>query len=297
VYDDHTRGDSGMAAIFISYRREDAAGHAGRLCDRLSQVFGGHSVFMDVEDIRPGEDFTRAIRDKIAGCQLLIAVIGPRWLATLRERMGGQDFVRAELAAALERKIAVIPVLVGGARMPGPEDLPAALAPLSRHNAIEISDTRFDQDSARLSSFVRETVGAGDRGRRRWRLPAVAALAAVAALVAFLAFRSGDEPVNVDGNWNALMKMEGQPPYRIRLTFAAAGGTLSGTVNYPTGTGAIRDGKLTGSHLTFHTTHIPQFENKPATIQLQGDVVGEKIHLVLTSDGGMAKGIAERADR
>ena len=29
-----------MASIFISYRRDDTGGHAGRLCDRLSARFG-----------------------------------------------------------------------------------------------------------------------------------------------------------------------------------------------------------------------------------------------------------------
>jgi hypothetical protein len=207
--------------------------------------------------------------------------------------MGGQDFVREELAAALERQITVIPVLVGGARMPGPEDLPAALALLSRHNAIEISDTRFDQDAARLSSFLRETVATEDGGRRRW-WPAVAALVVVLAVAAYLIMRSGGPVVDLNGKWIAQMQTEGQRAYRIRLTFAVGGGTVSGTVDYPTGTGAIREAKLSGRQLSFHTTHVPQFASEPATIHFQGDVVGEKIHLIASDDSSVAKGIAEK---
>lgn len=109
-----------MASIFISYRREDSAGHAGRVCDHLSSIFGRDHIFMDVQDIGPGEDFTEAIEHKISDCDAVVVMIGPHWLSTLQSRGEGEDFVREEVAAALKRQIAVIPVMIGGATMPVP---------------------------------------------------------------------------------------------------------------------------------------------------------------------------------
>ena len=108
-------------AIFISYRRTDSEGEAGRLFDDLVRAFGEDSVFMDVPDISPGLDFRQAIDDNVASCGVLLAVIGPQWV-TATDRSGKRridddsDFVRLEAASALARKIPVIPVLVYGAR-------------------------------------------------------------------------------------------------------------------------------------------------------------------------------------
>jgi len=144
-----------MAGIFISYRREDTAGHAGRLFDRLTQHFGKVRIFMDVSDIEPGTDFVEAIDKAVGSCEILIVVIGREWL-TCREP-GGQrrlenpnDFIRLEAATALKRSIRVIPVLVQGARMPKSAELPADLEKLSRRQGIEISDTRWDSDTGQL---------------------------------------------------------------------------------------------------------------------------------------------------
>src|SRR4051812_41033858 len=149
-----------MASIFISYRREDAGGHAGRLCDRLTTRFGDDRVFLDIQDIQPGQNFEQSIDATIAACDCVLAVIGPRWLHSLRERDGRDDFVRRELAAALQKRSTLIPVLVGGARMPAADALPADIAPLSRLNAIEVRDEHFDDDVARLTAFVATTIGA-----------------------------------------------------------------------------------------------------------------------------------------
>src|SRR5690242_19777991 len=105
--------------IFISYRREDSAAYAGRLCDHLTAVFGESRVFMDVEDIPPGQNFAQTIEDKIANCCAVLVIIGPRWIEILRNRSKEhqQDYVCREIEEALKRKATVIPVLVGGARM------------------------------------------------------------------------------------------------------------------------------------------------------------------------------------
>lgn len=118
-----------MTSIFISYRRQDASGHAGRLSDRLVARFGADHVFMDVEDIQPGQNFARSIEQTLAQCSHVLAVVGPRWIESLQARSAaGEDFVRHEIAMALTRGLTVIPVLVAGARMPAPSDLPAELS-------------------------------------------------------------------------------------------------------------------------------------------------------------------------
>ena len=121
-----------MESVFLSYRREDSAGYAGRLAEHLDSVFGHGRVFMDVQDIAPGQDFAAAIENTISACQAVVVVIGPRWVSDLQERAGRDDFVLQEVGAALRRNATVIPVLVGGAAMPSAAELPAGIAQLSR---------------------------------------------------------------------------------------------------------------------------------------------------------------------
>src|SRR6478735_3455123 len=140
-----------MGAIFISYRREDAEGQAGRLFDDLTEQFGSESVFMDVAAIEPGGDFRRAIDEQVSSCGVLLAIIGRSWL-TAKSESGSRrlddpgDFVRLETASALKRDIPVIPVLVQGAKMPGAEQLPDVLKELAYRNGVELTHARWDSD-------------------------------------------------------------------------------------------------------------------------------------------------------
>src|SRR4030095_295099 len=157
-----------MATIFLSYRREDSAAHAGRLYDRLSAHFGKANVFMDIDTIDLGEDFVEAITKTVGACDVLIALIGRQWLTAAdaegRRRLEkSDDFVRMEIAAALERNIRVVPALVGGASMPAAEGLPQPLAKLATRNGLQISDERFHQK--------RRSIGRVDRARS-WRFVA-----------------------------------------------------------------------------------------------------------------------------
>lgn len=141
--------------IFVSYRREDSPGYAGRLYDRLRGEFGSESLFIDVDTLQPGDDFVDTIQQMLNECDVVLAIIGPRWLTVLddnqRPRLEDElDFVRLEIQTALERKIRVIPVLVERAGMPKREDLPAPLQSLLRRQAIELSDTRWAYDVSRL---------------------------------------------------------------------------------------------------------------------------------------------------
>lgn len=151
--------------VFISYRREDSAGHAGRLYDALAARFGEDSVFMDVA-LGPGIDFVERITTVVGGCRSLLVVIGPDWAAPAPA--GGSsrlhdpdDFVRLEVETALAREdVFVIPLLVAGARMPGPEQLPPSLRPLARRNALELSDLRWRYDVGRLGESLDGLVAA-----------------------------------------------------------------------------------------------------------------------------------------
>lgn len=166
-----------MPRIFISYRREDSAPYAGRLHDRLSACFGSNQIFMDIDTIRPGEDFVGAITKAVDSCDTLIAIIGERWLDITdnegRRRLDNpDDVVRTEIRAALDRNILVVPVLVGGANMPRSEELPKELASVARRNAIQISENRFDYDVSKLIEALGGKAGTGPKGdsstRSKW---------------------------------------------------------------------------------------------------------------------------------
>jgi hypothetical protein len=158
-----------MAGVFISYRREDTAGYSGRIYDHFRDRFGETNVFIDVDTIQPGEDFVQVIEEKVGACDALVAVIGKQWVSVLDEagkrRLDDpHDFVRLEISAALARNVRVIPVLVGGAHMPRLEELPEALAGLLRRNAIELSDTAFQQLLPRLIQAVEAASAAAHPG-------------------------------------------------------------------------------------------------------------------------------------
>jgi hypothetical protein len=145
--------------VFISYRRDDSGGFAGRIYDRLTSRLGRENVFFDVDTIPPGRDFVDVLSERVGKCDALLAVIGKRWLLSAdsdnhRRLDDPQDFVRIEIEAALSRNVPVIPVLVDGAAMPHPTDLPESLAKLVRRQAVEISHARFDSDAERLTEAL-----------------------------------------------------------------------------------------------------------------------------------------------
>jgi hypothetical protein len=151
--------------VFLSYRRDDTAGHAGRLFDQINNHFGDRvRIFMDVDSIAPGEDFVNVIENAVGACEILIVVIGRNWLTatdqTGKRRLDNpEDFIRLEIATALNRNIRVIPVIVQDAAMPHRDQLPEALASLSRRNAIEVSDERWKYDVDRLIKVIEEVLG------------------------------------------------------------------------------------------------------------------------------------------
>jgi Sulfatase-modifying factor enzyme 1/TIR domain len=159
-----------MSKIFISYRRDDSAGYAQAIYSQLVQHFSKDRVFMDVDTVEPGVDFVRVIETAVGECEVLLAFIGKRWASvgsgTTNRLDDPEDFVRLEISTALARDIRVIPVLVDGVTMPSGETLPASLKLLSRRNAIEISNTRFNFDVERLITTVRKVLDEADSKRK-----------------------------------------------------------------------------------------------------------------------------------
>ena len=144
-----------MSGIFISYRRDDTQGFAGRLEDDLSERFGDELIFRDCE-IEPGEDFTERLRMTLDSADVALAVVGPRWEAASdahgqRRLEQADDWVRIELETVLARRIPVVPVLVGGARMPAATVLPDSLQELARRQAFPLSDFRWHDEVSELA--------------------------------------------------------------------------------------------------------------------------------------------------
>ncbi len=236
-------------AIFISYRRDDSEGEAGRLFDDLVRAYGEKSVFMDVAGISPGLDFRKAIDDNVSSCGVLLAMIGPTWTTIAngsgKRRLDDEnDFVRLEIASALHRDIPVIPVLVHEARMPKPDDLPDNLKDLAYRNSVEITHARWNSDvqllTQALAQYVRPTSPGSTEPvhanvpvqlpapntaphaaspQKKSQTPLIAGIAVVLVVVAaalFVMFHHSAQPVNppapapvVDGGGTAANAMAG----------------------------------------------------------------------------------------
>lgn len=137
--------------FFLCYRREDSGAIVRRIYDRLAHEFGNENVFKDVDNIPFGVDFVEYIDREVQKCGVLFAFIGPRWLQARLD--DPNDFVRIEIASALRRTIPVVPILVDGAQMPRPDQLPDEIKPLARRNGIMIRhDPDFHSDVTRLLS-------------------------------------------------------------------------------------------------------------------------------------------------
>jgi hypothetical protein len=149
--------------IFISYRREESAGHAGRIADKLIDHFGEDRIFQDIVSIEPGEDFAEAIDRAVDSSGVLLAVIDRNW-ATVPDAAGHKrlddpdDYVRREIATALKRNVRVMPLRIQGAAMPRAAELPDDLAPLARLNAIELHESVWREQIPDLITTLDEVL-------------------------------------------------------------------------------------------------------------------------------------------
>jgi hypothetical protein len=151
-------------AIFLCYRREDTQDAAGRLYDRLTAAFGSDRVFMDIDSVPLGIDFVEHVREQISACAAVIVMIGKRW-STVKDRRRRRrlddedDLVRAEIRAALQQKIPVIPIVVQNAEMPTAGDLPDDIRPLARRNGIHLRPDQWKEGVERLLKELSKAMG------------------------------------------------------------------------------------------------------------------------------------------
>jgi hypothetical protein len=142
--------------VFISYRRSDTTGEAGRLADSLENLLGSACVFRDADDIPAGEDFEVVLKREMADTRVVVVLIGKKWLAELNSRLDrpAPDFVRIEIATALRLGKRVIPVLLQGAELPDAAALPDDLRPLVNRQALSLRDEAWAADAARLADAI-----------------------------------------------------------------------------------------------------------------------------------------------
>jgi hypothetical protein len=246
--------------VFVSYRREDTAGTAGRLRDRLTQVFGEENVFFDVDSIAPGRDFRDVIHDTLATADAVLVVIGDEWRPDLLARP--TDYVRLELAEALEQGKLVVPVLVEGTAMPAPDRLPHELRGLAYLHAAPLRrDPDFHPDATRLVEELRRELrrrtGASSGGLRAgpgkaaWLVAAGALVLVVAGLIAGVALlgggSDGDDRATATSASGAVTTVETGASSEPAATTATSTGTNEDGATVPPGTGPPSEGSAEGS--------------------------------------------------
>ncbi|MDQ8023885.1 MAG: toll/interleukin-1 receptor domain-containing protein [Moraxellaceae bacterium] len=282
-----------MSRIFISYRRDDSGGYAGRLEDALEVALGREAVFRDVQDIAPGDDFVAAIRQRLKGADTVLVLIGPRWagrLADGRRRIDDPgDFVRMEIIAALGAPLRVIPVLLAGAKMPAEADLPDALKPLARRNAFVLSDAGWHDDFVRLLASLRPP-------RRRGAALALAALLALA--IASGAAWWWSQPAaptlaeRIVGSWQGNVRYAWGDRYDERFEFKRHAGELTGTASFLTYPRAIEALRIEGNNLHFETRSQERVGESEKTLthrfaaEWVQDSQGERLRMRLVTTGG-----------
>ena len=152
--------------IFISYRREDDPGNAGRLSDQLKQAFGSEQLFFDVDSIELGRNFLAVIDREMTQSAVLLVVVGTRWLHALKRRTTQSntiDYVRREIELAIEQDRRIIPVLVDGAAMPREEQLPSGIQSLAYQQSFRINHDRFTSDVQLLIQSLRKILEKSER--------------------------------------------------------------------------------------------------------------------------------------
>lgn len=161
-----------MPRIFISYRRDDAAYVAAMLTRRLRSEFGEDSVFIDIDTIPFGIDFREQITRAVDKCDVLLAIIGNKWLGVNADKPGRRiddpaDFVRIEIEAAVRRAIPVVPILIDSATMPSAGQLPDSLAPLAFRNAAELRAGRdMEHHLDLIINGLRDHLSSGNSGTK-----------------------------------------------------------------------------------------------------------------------------------
>lgn len=306
-----------QAQIFISYRRDDAAGYARAVYDELARHFGAERVFMDVDDIDAGLPFAEVIEQAVGESKVLLVLIGRRWLgerdAAPRRIDEPTDFVAREVAMALAKRMRVIPVLLDGATMPGETQLPGMLKPLAGRNAIELGNARFSADIEHLVKALREALGepAGVKAPAPARLRmtlgwavagALLAIAVVAAV--WLAIPRGEGPVSagrpaasaapsattrpdINGAWQAEVTYDWPGAHYVeRFEFGGEAGEVHGSASFLGLGRGLLEGDARAGDLRFVTRTKELMSGDETVHRYRARLVGSELHFVMQTEGG-----------
>ena len=235
-----------MARIAISYRRSDSQDITGRIFDRLAQQYGKSTVFRDIDSIQPGIDFRTQIAAALGEADALLVVLGPRWLGRsegITGRIDNEaDPVRIEVETALKRDIPIIPILVGGMKMPEPAELPEGIRDLAFRHAVTVDggrdfdhhvegliralDKLFSSNSARALGDERALATPARRSmlRRYGLVGGLAAIAIVAATAAVIVFRGSLNAPPATQQPPASQSAGGDGKFRMTPTFDCVAG-------------------------------------------------------------------------
>lgn len=300
--------------IFISYRRDDAAGYARAINDELVRSFGAERVFIDVDDINAGQPFSEILQRSVGDSAVLLALIGKRWRG---ERDGAAprifeagDFVRQEVAAGLAKGLRVIPVLLDGAAMPDAAQLPSDLSALAGRNALELDNTRFAADMAHLMREVRGALGeeaaapafaARTAPRTTWWIGAAVTFAAIAALWQWQrspapvpSSRVEQAPVPaaralINGEWQADVTYDWpNARYTERFTFAGEADELHGSASFLGVARGALEGRVDAAGLTFVTRTSESSGDGGTTVvhRYRGRLAGNELRFVMQTESG-----------
>ena len=305
--------------VFISYRRDDAAGYAGRLEEALEQQLGRGSVFRDVLDIAPGEDFAHTIRQRLASAQAVLVLIGPRWAGVqtgaARRIDDERDFVRLEVQVALQSGVRVVPVLLPGATLPSAAELPDALQALAQRNAMTLSDAHWAADVQRLLRAI--DIAPQRRRRAPWLLGACVLLAALGG-ASWWALRPAASPAALPttppttptptaapqpppqpdsaqrllGAWSAPVRYAWGDSHVERFEFKRHAGELTGTASFLGYPRAVEQLRVAGTNIHFQTHSLASMgsETRELThayaIELRGQPPQEVLAVRMQSSGG-----------
>lgn len=304
--------------VFISYRRDDAAGYARAIGDELAKHFGADRVFIDVDDIGAGVDFSDVIERKVGAARVLLVLIGRRWQGE-RESAAPRlhdsaDLVRREVGAGLASGARVIPVLLDGTAMPTEQQLPDELRALAGRNAIEIGNSRYASDIVRLVRAVREALGEPDvppppptvtrRGKGlaaglvgaalviggvlAWRLSGTAMAPSAAPPAALPTEASATRP-DINGLWQADVRYDWPNADHVeRFDLQGEGTDLHGTASFLRVPRGVLEGRVDGDGVRFvtRTTEVGAAGSVETVHRYRGRFTGGEIRFTMQTEGG-----------
>ena len=289
-----------MALFFLSYRRAQSSGHAGRLADALEARFGADAVFRDVDDIAPGEAFERVIAEHLQRVQAVLVMIGPGWLeaeeAGVRRLDREDDFVRREIAVALDSGKLLVPVLVGGAKMPAQADLPHGIRALAGRHAIELHEASWNDDVDRLTAMFSRTSGPDRAGRlatsgiRRglWVRGVFPVLALAIGSLLWYPQQDPDAEIaaRIAGKWTAEVIYPWGVSQTEQFDLLVQGSALSGSAGFLGVARQIQAGRVVNGQLAFETRSQASMGDNPPVVlthRYMGTLEDERIRFVLHS--------------